>query len=229
MVPGTPNQSAQFRHKLDSGNAGQEAVSSGFRPDSPDPSALTYSKSSGWSGAVVILLDCTQYMSSAIGDPLRFVVLRPIIYAAWVMVWWNWFGLRRPAWLPRGVALLGLFCAVSTALARNLLVFTTVPHAISAAFDKVCLAAKLLFLPLTLVCIIQGIRRRGSEGWSLLPAVLLWGVAQFWEELNLLHIYLTWFPFGVQITFGDVANLLLAFVIGGLLLRRLFGGYSANV
>ena len=42
--------------------------------------------------AVVVLLDSTQYMGMAVGDPLRFVVLRPLIYAAWVMVWWSWFG-----------------------------------------------------------------------------------------------------------------------------------------
>jgi serine phosphatase RsbU (regulator of sigma subunit) len=173
--------------------------------------------------AVVVLLDCTQYMSMTIGDPLRFVVLRPLIYTVWVMVWWKWFGLHRPAWLPRIVALLGLLCALSTALGRNLLVFTTVPHAVSTTFDKVYLFAKLLFLPLMLVCIVQGIRKKGSEGWSVLPAVVLWGIAQFWEELNLLHIHLTWFPFGVQITLGDLANLLLAFVIAGLLLRRLLG------
>jgi hypothetical protein len=173
--------------------------------------------------AVVVLLDCTQYMSMAIGDPLRFVVLRPLIYATWVMVWWNWFELDRPAWLPRVVPLLGLLCAVSIALGRNLLVFTTVPHSISGAFGKVYLATKLLFLPLMLVCVVQGIRKKGWEDWPVLPAVVLWGLAQFWEELNLLHIHLTWFPFGVQITLGDVANLLLVFVIAGLLLRRLLG------
>jgi len=72
-----------------------------------------------------------------------------------------------------------------------------------------------------LVCIVQCIRKQGLEGWSVLPAVVLWGVAQFWEELNFLHIHLTWFPLGVQITLGDIANLLLVFVIAGLLLRRL--------
>jgi hypothetical protein len=173
--------------------------------------------------AVVILLDTTQYMGMAAGDPLRFVVLRPLIYAVWVMVWWSWFGLHRPAWLPRAAAVLGLLYAVSTALGRNLLVLTVVPHSISAAFGNVYLATKLLFLPLMLVCIVQGIRKEGLEGWSVLPAVVLWGVAQFWEELNLLHIHLTWFPLGVQITLGDIANLLLAFVIAWLLLRRLLG------
>ena len=173
--------------------------------------------------ALVVLLDSTQYMGMAVGDPLRFVVLRPLIYAAWVMVWWSWFGLHRPAWLPRAVAVLSLLYAVSTALSRNLLVFTVVPHSVSAAFGNVYLATKLLFLPLMLVCIVQGIRKEGLEGWSVLPAVVLWGVAQFWEELNFLHIHLTWFPLGVQITLGDIANLLLAFVIAGLLLRRLLG------
>jgi serine phosphatase RsbU (regulator of sigma subunit) len=119
------------------------------------------------------------------------------------------------------IGLLGLLYAVSTALGRNLLVFTTVTHPISAAFGNVYLATKLLFLPLMLVCIIQGIRKQGREGWSVLPAVVLWGVAQFWEELNLLHIHLTWFPLGVQITLGDIANLLLVFVIAWLLLQRL--------
>jgi len=171
--------------------------------------------------AEVVLLDTTQYMGMAAGDPLRFVVLRPLICAAWVMVWWNWFDLHRPAWLPRAVAALGLLYAVSTALGRNLLLFTLVSHSVSAAFSNVYLATKLLFLALMVVCIVQGIRKEGTEGWSVLPAVLLWGVAQFWEDLNFLHIHLTWFPLGVQITLGDIANLLLVFVIAGLLLRRL--------
>ena len=171
--------------------------------------------------AFVVLLDTKQYVGIAIGDPLRFVVLRPLIYAAWVMVWWSWFGLHRPAWLPRAAAVLALSYAISTALHRNLLVFTVVPHSLSAAFGNVDLATKFLFLPLMFVSIVQGIRQKGVEGWSVLPAVVLWGVAQFWDDFNFLHINLTWYPFGVQVTLGDIANLLLAFVIAGLLLRRL--------
>ncbi len=129
--------------------------------------------------AVVVLLDTTQYMGIATGDPLRFVVLRPLIYAAWVMVLWSWFRLHRPAWLPRAVAVLTLFYALSTALNRNLLVFTVVPYSVSDAFGNVHLATKLLFLPLMLICIRQGIRQEGVEAWSVLPAVVLWGVAQF--------------------------------------------------
>ena len=171
--------------------------------------------------AFVVLLDTKQDVGIAIGDPVRFVVLRPLIYVAWVMVWWSWFGLHPPAWLPRTAVVLGLLYAISTAIDRNLLVFTVVPHSISAVFGSVYLVTKLLFLPLMLVCIVQGIRQKGVEGWSVLPAVILWGVAQFWDDFNFLHINLTWYPLGVQVTLGDIANLLLAFVIAGLLLRRL--------
>jgi serine phosphatase RsbU (regulator of sigma subunit) len=171
--------------------------------------------------AVVVLLDTTQYMGIATGDPLRFVVLRPLIYAAWVMVLWSWFRLHRPAWLPRAVAVLTLFYALSTALNRNLLVFTVVPYSVSDAFGNVHLATKLLFLPLMLICIRQGIRQEGVEAWSVLPAVVLWGVAQFGGDLSILHIHLTWYPLGVQVALRDIANLMLAFVIAGLLLRRL--------
>ena len=171
--------------------------------------------------ALVVLLDTEQAVGMLIGDPLRFVVLRPLIYATWVMVCWSWFRLHRPAWLPRAVAVLTLFYALSTALNRNLVVFMVVPHPVSVAFGNVHLATKLLILLLMFICIGEGIRQEGVEAWSVLPAVVLWGVGQFWGDLNFLHINLTWFPLGVLVTLRDIANLLLAFVIAGLLLRRL--------
>lgn len=171
--------------------------------------------------AEVVLLDTTQYMGMAAGDPLRFIVLRPLIYGTWVMVCWSWFRLHRPAWLPHAVAVLTLFYALSTALNRNLLVFTVVPHSVSDAFGNLHLATKLLFLLLMLICVGEGIRKEGVEAWSVLPAVVLWGVAQFGGDLSFLHIDLTWFPLGVMVTLRDIANLMLAFVIAGLLLRRL--------
>ena len=135
--------------------------------------------------AVVVLLDTTQYMGMAAGDPFRFVALRPLIYAAWVMVLWSWFRLHRPAWLPWAVAVVALLYALSTALNRNLLVFTVVPYSVSAAFGTVHLATKSLFLLLMLICIGRGIRQEGVEAWSVLPAVLLWGVSQFGGDLNI--------------------------------------------
>jgi hypothetical protein len=156
------------------------------------------------------------------GDLIRLVILRPLMYAAWFMVWWNWFGLQRPSWLPRAAAALTLLYALSTAMDRDMF-FTAVPHPLSSAFSIMYLVTRWLFPLLTLVCVVYGIRRVGLEGWSVLPAVILWGIAQFSSEFQFLSIHLNWFPFGVQVTLGDIANLLLAFVIAGLLLRRLLG------
>jgi serine phosphatase RsbU (regulator of sigma subunit) len=61
----------------------------------------------------------------------------------------------------------------------------------------------------------------GLEGWSVLPAVILWEIAQFTGEFEFRSIHLTWFPFGVQVTLQDIGNILLVGIIGGLLVRRL--------
>src|SRR5258708_5094469 len=101
------------------------------------------------------------------------------------------------------------------------LFFIVVPHPLSSAFSITYLVTRWLSPLPTLVWVVYGIRRVGLEGWSVLPAVILWGIAQFTSEFQFLSIHLNWFPFGVQVTLGDIANLLLAFVIAGLLLRRL--------
>jgi serine phosphatase RsbU (regulator of sigma subunit) len=74
---------------------------------------------------------------------------------------------------------------------------------------------------LMLITVIQGIREQGQEGWAALPAMLLAGISEFYTELQFLHILNYWFPFGIQITTRQVANLLLVVVLAALLLRRL--------
>jgi Stage II sporulation protein E (SpoIIE) len=170
--------------------------------------------------SMTVLVAATQHLSVARGDLIRLVILRPLMYAAWLMVWWNWFGLQRPSWLPRATAVLTLLYALSTAMDRDLF-FAAVPHSLSSAFSIMYLVTRWLFPLLTLACVGYGIRRVGLEGWSVLPAVILWGIAQFSGEFQFLSIHLNWFPFGVQITLGDIANILLVGVIGGLLMRRL--------
>ena len=83
------------------------------------------------------------------------------------------------------------------------------------------MVVRLLFFALLAWIVIQGIRRQGLEGWLVLPAVVLLGIAFFRTEVGFLHIQLTWYPFGVGVTIGEFANLLLVAVIALLLLRRL--------
>jgi hypothetical protein len=85
---------------------------------------------------VTVLVAATQHLSVARGDLIRLVILRPLICAAWLMVWWNWFGLHRPSWLPRVAAVLMVLYALSTAMDRGLF-FAAVPHPLSSAFSIV--------------------------------------------------------------------------------------------
>jgi hypothetical protein len=136
------------------------------------------------------------------------------------MVWWVWFRLRRPAWLPGAALGLGLLLGLSNALGENLW-FTILPQAISSPFHAVAMVVRLACTALSLWIVYQGIRLHGVEGWLVLPVVVLSGVSRFTNELLLLHLSVDWFPFGVAINLGAISNLLLIVVLTLLLLRRL--------
>jgi serine phosphatase RsbU (regulator of sigma subunit) len=144
----------------------------------------------------------------------------PLIDAAWVMVFWVWFGLKRPLWLPRLTAMLVPLLMVSTILGEEVF-FGLVPHEIAVHFVTVTLVLRMLFYALLLWVAVEGIRRQGLEGWLVLPLVVLLGIDVFTIQLSLLHFRMFWFPFGVQLTAGTISSLLVAVVIALLLLRRL--------
>jgi hypothetical protein len=151
---------------------------------------------------------------------LQDVFLRPMILGGWVMVWWAWFRLRRPAWLPKIIAVLTLLYMASDALGEDLF-FNLIPHPVSAAFHVLSVGVRILFLLPLVYIVFEGVREQGREGWLALPAVALVGIAQFQIELSVLHFRVTWFPFGLQITVGQIAELTLSLVIFVLLVRRL--------
>lgn len=162
----------------------------------------------------------TQLISGEVINMITDILIIPLGFAGWVMVWWIWFGLRRPAWMPGATAALAMLLTVSNALGGDYF-FAAIPHPVSAVFHIVSLAVRLTFLAILLWIVYRGIRLHGVEGWLALPPVLLFGIARFSRELSVLHIQMTWFPFGMQVGLADLASLLLALVLVLLLLRRL--------
>lgn len=168
----------------------------------------------------------TQHLSIPV-DGLFAGFFVSLIYAGWVMIWWVWFRLQRPAWLPRAVAGLTVVYFVAGAIGGELF-FSVFPHPVAVAFHLVALVVRLLLFSLLLWIVIQGIRSHGLEGWLVLPAVLLLGISHFGTELSLMHIRVIWFPFGVQIHIFFIATLLLMVVTALLLLRRLLQSVRAQ-
>lgn len=191
-----------------------------------DPSDRVYL----WIGAVLLLIAADGYLLSIssltqriAGDTglfLRQVITESLVSAGWVIVWWAWFRLRQPRWLPWIVAVVAPLLMVTRALGQNLL-FTIVPHSVANACETIALVLRIVLVCLLLLTNIQGIRVHGLEGWLTLPAVLLAGISQFYLELQVLHIRQVWFPFGIQTTTHELADMLLAGVLAILLLRRL--------
>jgi serine phosphatase RsbU (regulator of sigma subunit) len=164
--------------------------------------------------------DWSEHLSGIASDILTDVVFAPLILALWVMVWWVWFRLKRPAWLPKAVIVLTLLNMIGTLLGEEL-TFGLVSHPVSVNFHLLSVCIRLAFLALLVLIVVLGVRRQGREGWLALPAVVLFGIARFSNELGVLHIKYIWFPFGAQLTIGMIAQVLLAFVLFILLLRRL--------
>jgi sulfur transfer complex TusBCD TusB component (DsrH family) len=172
------------------------------------------------SNILFALMAWTQTLSGVATSRINDVFLPPLSYAGWVMVWWVWFRLRRPAWLPGAALGLGLLLGLSNALGENLW-FTILPQAVSSPFHAVAMVVRLACTALSLWIVYQGIRLHGVEGWLVLPVIVLSGVSRFTNELLLLHLSVTWFPFGVTINLGTISGLLLPLVLALLLLRRL--------
>ena len=189
-----------------------------------------------WMGAVFLaeaaaaaalpITQWTQHLSITV-QSLFLDFLEPLIFAGWVMIWWVWFRLQRPAWLPRAVAGLTVVCIVAGAIGGDLF-FSVFPHPVAVAFHMVALVVRLLLFSLLLWIVIQGIRSHGLEGWLVLPAVLLLGISHFATELSFMHIRVIWFPFGVQIHVFFIATLLLMVAVALLLLRRLLRSVRAQ-
>ena len=154
--------------------------------------------------------------ASIVGD----VFLTPLILGGWVMVWWKWFRLQRPVWMPKFIAVLTVFYMICDLLGENLF-FNVIPASVSTGFHLASLAIRILFVPLLIMIVVWGVREQGREGWLALPAVILAAVSQFQTELAVLHVRVMWFPFGGRISLAQTSMLFLAAVMLILLVRRL--------
>jgi hypothetical protein len=183
-----------------------------------------------WMGSVFLLLvgeaafavigAWTQILGVNAILVLQDGIISPLLLGAWVMVWWVWFRLQRPAWVPGTVALLTLAFMVSTVIGENLL-YPLIPLPVADFFHTVSIAVRLALLMVLILVVTWGIRRQGAEGWFVLPAVVVLIVSLFTNELLLLHIRINWYPFGLRFSLGQASDILLTVVLFVLLLRRL--------
>jgi Stage II sporulation protein E (SpoIIE) len=166
------------------------------------------------------LASWTQSVSIFQSVLLKDVLLGPLILGGWVMVWFVWFRLKDLQWMPNVIAALTVMYMVSDLLGEDLF-FNVIPHDVSVLFHLASVGIRILFLLPLIFIVMEGVNKEGLEGLLALPAVMLVVVAQFQDELAILHFHISWFPFDAQLTLSEIAYLTLAAVIFVLLLRRL--------
>lgn len=172
------------------------------------------------SDAALTLFTMTPAISQRTYFMFFDVFSNPLELCGWIMVWWHWFALRKPAWIPKAVAGLMLMYMLSKAIGGDFF-YGAILHPPAAGFNLISVFVRVLFLPLFVFVISLGIRKQGLEAWLVLPAVVPLLISQFASELIVLNLPVKWAPFGITIFVGQVSNLISAAAISLLLLRRL--------
>ncbi|HUZ04353.1 MAG TPA: SpoIIE family protein phosphatase, partial [Acidobacteriaceae bacterium] len=175
-------------------------------------------------GALNIIANYTMWISGNLIFLLEDAVLVPAIIGLWVLFWAYWFRLDHMARLHRMVWGLVVVLAVATAMLRAPLYGGLVPVHASVWLSPLVLVLKLLLGVLLVWVTILGIRKNRAEGWLALPAVLLVVLSRYSEELSVLHVPTSVYPFGIGISVNSVAITLSLVIITVLLLRRFLRG-----
>ncbi len=171
-------------------------------------------------GGVGALDTWTHFLSGLTDTLLADVFIHPLVFVGWMMVWWTWFSLKRPTWLPRFAAMLAVVYIASNLLGQGYL-YNFISQPVGSAFQVLSWVVRFVCIGLLFWIAAEGIRQERFEGWLVLPVVVLAGISRFTRELRLLHVRTNWYPFGFRVRLLDIANLLLVTVLAMLLLRRL--------
>jgi hypothetical protein len=156
------------------------------------------------------------------GVLLGTVFFGSLILPLWTMFWWSWFGLRKRRWIPAAVWALtaalvaATFCANAPYLGLRFLPLSEL-HWFNAA-SVWCGAGVGVLLA---VILIEGFRRDRTEALLAMVPILLAELTSFQ-----LYLFATFdlpyqlHPFGLGISVGTIADILMVLVITALALRR---------
>jgi hypothetical protein len=150
------------------------------------------------------------------------VLVSSLSLGAWMMAWYRWFKLDKPAWLPKAILGLTLILMLGTLLARLPAFGVGLPHGASVTVHYLITWVRLAFLLVLALTVYQGVGRGGREAWYAFPAVAAIATVLFASELSAIHVPGIWFPFGVGLSLSEIASVLFDSFLAALLLRRLW-------
>lgn len=150
----------------------------------------------------------------------RDVFLAPLRIAVWVLFWAAWFRLGPVRRLQRTVWTLAGVLAIGTAMMRPPLLGQVVPVSAATILVPLLLVAKLGLAVLLLWITFRGIREDRAEGWLTLPAILFAILANYQNELRLLHVSIFFTPYHYRLSLGQISTVVSLLLITVMASRR---------
>jgi len=157
----------------------------------------------------------TTWESARTAILVRFAFADPLGLGAWAMAWRSWFGVDRPAWLPRAVAALTICYLLTNVTAA------AGPPSITRGALLLGGAIRIAFVAVMALIAYPSVSHATPREWLALAAMLLVSIGLYAQEVSALRVPGIWFPFGVGVSrtqFAYAAFVLAAFAM---LLRRL--------
>jgi hypothetical protein len=177
-----------------------------------------------WYSANLLISYYSMLMPLVVENWLNDCLLMPLQLVAWTLFWAFWFRLDKIAELQRQLWLIGGVLVAVMSLLRAPFYGTIVPIHASVWLLPLALGLKLVLGLFLLRVVVQGIRHRGTDGWLALFPVLLMPLRLYQNELENIGVRIVVPIGGVNFTIGQIALLVMLFIVLILLTRRFIAG-----
>lgn len=162
----------------------------------------------------------TTWVSGAAHLLVTDAFLKPASIGLWVIFWAYWFRLGKMARLHQMVWAMAMMLALDVAMLRAPLYGHVIPLRAILYLGPLMVLLKLLLGSMLVWVTWEGMRKDVAGGWLALPAVGLVVVSLCAQELLVLHVPLTFFPFGFAMGINQIAVIVSLNIITLLLMRR---------
>jgi stage II sporulation SpoE-like protein len=169
---------------------------------------------------VTLIGDYSAVIPASVFFLFSDAILKPGVIALWIMFWAYWFRMGR---MPRQHKMVWGFTialALMIAMMRAPLYGHLIPIRAVIFLAPLALFMKLLLGGLLLWVAWEGMRKDHTGAWLAMPAVGLVIVSLYQQELLVLHVPLSFFPFGMAVGISQIAVVVSLIIITLLLMRR---------
>jgi hypothetical protein len=162
----------------------------------------------------------TAWLPGAFHLLISDAVLKPAVIGLWVIFWTYWFRMGHIPRMHKMVWGFVLASALTIAMTRAPLYGRVIPLNAVVLLVPLAVILKLLLGAMLIWVAWEGMRRDHTGAWLALPAVGLVALSLYQQELLVLHLPLSIFPFGYAVSISQIAVVVSLNIITVLLMRR---------